>query len=126
MSNEIRHNYIGINPEKPATGVDPDSVKEAKSWILDALSRALKSDKEQIEEAKFELSQKQPSIVDDITEQANYLRQESELTGRTVEVDRISKHVVDIMVQLDEATRQYAEIKSAHEVLKNRLDESSK
>ena len=126
MSNEIHHTFIGINPEKPSTEVNPESVNEAKSWILQALSQALESDKEQIEEAKFELSQNQPSIVDDITEQANYLRQESELTGRTVEVDRISKYVIDIMFQLDEATKQLVELKSRHETLKNRLDESSK
>ena len=112
MSNEIRHTFIGINPEKPATEVNPESVNEAKSWILQALSTALESDKEQIEEAKFELSQNQPSIVADITEQANYLRQESELTGRIVEVESITKKVVDLMLQLDEATVQLNEIKT--------------
>jgi hypothetical protein len=84
-----------------------EALGELDKVVLKALSQVLIHEKEEIEEAKFELDQNQPNIVDEPKDQVRHLMQSAELTGQAVQLEKISNYVNDIMKSFDVVIENY-------------------
>lgn len=132
MSKESYHNFITLNSpevqspsESKADQEKATSLNEFDSFILRALTREIMSEKGEIEEAKHDLEQSQPSHIDDVQDQARHLMQSAELTGQAVQLEKIAKYVSTLMKQWDVIIEQTQEQKDRNKELYEKLQDKS-
>jgi len=136
MSKESFHNFITISsldteakktPSQEPVKAESDSntLNEFDSLVLRALSRQIMTDKGDIEEAKYELEQNQPSHIDDPQDQARHLMKSSELTGQAVQLEKFAEYISDIMKTFDVVIAQTQESIDRNKELQRKLEENS-
>lgn len=137
MSKESFNSFITISSldtkadkktaSEPAAG-ESITVKfnDLDSFVLRALADRIMTEKDDIEEAKHDLEQSQPSHIDDPKDQARHLMQSAELTGQAVQLEKFASYIAKLMTTFDIIIPQTQESIDRHNELQRKLEENSK